>query len=195
MNNSMSPRDRKTFIGGAVVVTAVLVLGRGLPAWKRWDRSAHAEAVAAVTQASERRASLANAKRTVQLAGQIERQLLGVAPAFVHGDGPGAAAALASLVGDHAGVSGVRVGAISATADTGVHVDVRHISVRGDVTGDVRGITQFLAALESGAPLLSVRELTITQSDLAADANHPETLHADFVVDAIARQASEDASP
>ena len=38
----LSPRDRRTLSVGAVFITAVLVFGRIVPAWRAWEREAAA---------------------------------------------------------------------------------------------------------------------------------------------------------
>jgi hypothetical protein len=60
--------------------------------------------------------------------------------------------------------------------------------VRGDATGDVTAVTQFIAALEGGVPLIAVREMSLTQADANASASsdQAESLRVEFVVEALA---------
>ncbi|GJG89826.1 hypothetical protein tb265_50070 [Gemmatimonadetes bacterium T265] len=59
------------------------------------------------------------------------------------------------------------------------------VTARTDVTGDVRGLASFLAALERSDGRLAVRELTVTQPEPGAAPTRAETLHAALVVEAL----------
>jgi hypothetical protein len=112
-----------------------------------------------------------------------------VAPAFVNGSGVAAAAAnLASVVADAATANGVRMGALQPSGDSAALESggVAHVKVRGDASGDVTAVTQFLATLEGGLPLIAVRELSVTQGEQGASPERPESLHIEFVIEALA---------
>jgi hypothetical protein len=48
-------------------------------------------------------------------------------------------------------------------------------------------VTQFLAALESGLPLIAVRELSVTHGEPNLAPGRAESLHLDFVVEGLGR--------
>jgi hypothetical protein len=118
-----------------------------------------------------------------------------VEPVFVNGSEVAAAtAALAAVVADAATGSGLRMGALQTNngatpADSG---DVQHVSVRGEASGDVTAVTQFLAALEGRLPLLAVRELSVAKGESNTAAGRAESLHLDFVIDALAHSEPAD---
>ena len=120
---------------------------------------------------------------------------------MVPGDGPTSAAGeLATFVSGTATAADVAVGALQVQVDTaergGAGGDAgspfARVSVQGDLTGDVHGLTYFLSEIEGGLFLLSVRELAITQPEPAAPSDRPETLRAQFVVEGIALRGGAD---
>jgi hypothetical protein len=113
-----------------------------------------------------------------------------VTPAFVSGSEVSTAAAnLAAIVVDAANGNGVRMGSLQTSADSATlqSGNVAHVRVRGEATGDVSGVTQFLASLESGLPLIAVRELSVTQGEPTAAPDRPESLRVGFVIEGLAR--------
>jgi hypothetical protein len=184
-------RDRKVALVGAVVVVSLLLIGRGAPAWYRWRSNAAASTNVVLADVLEATGSV-NRRLDVDAANRrAELQRMAVSPAFVNGSGVATAAAnLASIVGDAATASGMHVGALQASGDSAVSRSggVARVRVRGDATGDVTGVTQFLAALEGGVPLIAVREVSLTQADAnaSASAGQPESLRVEFVVEALA---------
>jgi hypothetical protein len=182
-------RDRKTAIVGGVVVLALLVVGRGAPAWYSWRSNVNASTTVALTEAFEA-ASSVNRTREVGAANRrAELQSREVAAAFVNGSATATAAAnLAAVVVDAATSNGVRVGALQTSADSASSRSrkVVHVRVRGEATGDVTAVTQFFAALEGGLPLIAVRELSVTQGEPTAPSDRLEALHVGFLIEALA---------
>ena len=195
----LSDRDRRTLVRGGVSIAAVLILGKGVPAYRGWVRDtaqARTEELADETRATALIAAVPSLRDSLRAR---STRALALAPAILDGNNPAAAAAtLASLIGDAATDADVSLGALeprsdarsgvngsSATAPRG-HV-LAPVSVHGTLTGDVVGVSQFLSDLEHGPQLLSVRDLTISQSDPGAGSNEMETLHAEFTVVGLAR--------
>jgi hypothetical protein len=186
-----SARDRRTAFVGGVVVLSLLVIGRGAPAWYRWRGNSAASSRLVLAEALEVTGSM-NRRLDVDAANRrAELQRMAVSPAFVNGSGVATAAAnLASIVGDAATTNGMHLGALQASGDSAVSRSggVARVRVRGDATGDVTAVTQFLAALEGGVPLVAVREVSLSQADAnaSASAGQPESLRVEFVVEALA---------
>jgi hypothetical protein len=184
-------RDRRTALVGGVVVVALLVLGRGAPAWYRWRTDAAASTSVVLVEASEATGSV-NRQLEVDAANRrAHLQRITVSPAFVNGSGVATAAAnLASIVAGAATANGMRMGALQASGDSADSRTggVARVRVRGDVTGDVTAVTRFLAALEGGAPLIALREVSLTQGDAnaGASAGQAESLRVEFVLEALA---------
>jgi hypothetical protein len=184
----VASRDRKTAIVGGIVVLSLLGIGRGAPVWYRWQSKADEFTRVVLTEASEAAASVTRAREVAAAKRRAEMQKMEVVPAFVNGSVVATAASnLAAVVVDAATGNGVRMGSLQTSADSTAlqREGVVHLRVRGEATGDVAAVTQFLAVLESGLPLIAVRELSVTQGEPTAPANRPESLHVRFVIEAL----------
>jgi hypothetical protein len=190
---TLSARDRRTLTRGAVMIGAIVALGRGLPAWKRWDtdtrfratEASHdaAVAVAGIRQLTAIRDSVAaRTKRLDDLAPQL----------FEYKTTDEASAALAILVSDYADEAAVKVSSTQPRPTTGFSATrFTRIGVRVNATADVEGLMSLLSALEGGTKLVSVRELTVTQPEPAAPDDRPEALRFELVVEGLAMRSRE----
>ena len=205
-------RDRRVLIVGATVVATLLILARGLPAWRTWVRDARAKAAESAGVAE-------HAAALVRVAGPMRDSLvarnaryLALAPTLLAGRSSAAAGAtLASVVSGAATEAGVKLGAVQirTTAATSPSVGAGvgrgsaavskaqssaflRVRVQSDVIGDVRGLTRLLLALERGPLRLVVRELSVTQSDPVGAADRPETLRAELTVEGLAVATRDD---
>lgn len=187
MSIALSRRERRTLLLGVGIVVGLVAVAKVLPAWREW--SAEARASAAETLAEAERA-----ERSVRALGALDHMLvarnaryLALAERIVPGDGPAAAVSeLATFLSGTAAAADLSVGAMQVRTDTTAGSAFARVSVLGDVVGDVRGLTRFLAEIERGPLLLSVRELAITQSEPAASADRPEILRVQFAIEGIA---------
>ena len=201
MSLAMSKRDRRTLLVGAGIVAGLVALAKGVPAWRAWDAAVRASAAEIVAEAERagRSARALPAVRDSQIARNA--RYLALAELVVPGDGPTSAAGeLATFVSGTATAADLAMGALQVRVDTAKRgsdsgVDgspFARVSVQGDLTGDVHGLTYFLSEIEGGPFLLSVRELAITQPEPAAPSDRPETLRAQFVVEGIALRSGAD---
>lgn len=189
--SQLSQRDRRTLVLGAVAVAAMLLVFRGIPAWRARVRDSRAEAEALTERLALTRRIVAQQSTHD---GVKAPNVLSYAPALLDGDTPAqAAAALASYVSETAAAAGVQLGGIQLSIDSSAKDrELYHVRVRADGSGDVRGVTTLLQLLESdGVPLLAVREFSISQSDPAAPPNRAETLRISFEAEGLARQGGE----
>lgn len=192
---TMSRRDRRTLLVGVVAIGSILTVFRGIPAWLRRARERREAVHEVVREATESELAVRNAPLYERGLRVGEQRYFALAPVLLDGEPMAAAgAALTSAVGDAATASNLQVGALQVHTDSGTVGEIARISLRGEATGDVTGITHFLSALEGGAPLMTVRELTLTQADPAAPDDRPEALRVEFVVEAVARTDSGDRS-
>jgi hypothetical protein len=185
----VASRDRKTAIVGGIVVLSLLLAGRGVPAWHRWRINAKESTESVLAEASEVAGSVDRAREFDAANRRAALQRMEVRPAFVNGTTQATAAAnLGAIVADAATGNGVRMGSLQTSTDsaTGQGGTVAHLRVRGEGTGDVTAVTQFLATLEGGLPIVAVRELSITQGEPRAPPDRPESLHVGFVIEALA---------
>lgn len=186
-----SGRDRRALFMGVTFVALSLAATKLLPAWRAWEREVMASAAELAVEADRagRDAAGLRAARD-SLAARSER-FLALGPRLVgSGSATLAAASLASLVTEAAAAAGARLGPIQLRSDSAVAGAFRRVGVRGELTGDVRGVTAFLAALERGPALLAVRELSIIQPEPGAPQDRVETLTVQFVVEGVALASS-----
>lgn len=192
MIDRLSPRDRRALAAGAAVVLLLLLAGRGLPAWRRWDAAVRASAaeMAAEAARAERTARLLPA--TLDSLEARRARLVALGSALLDGGSPAAsAAALASLLSGAGARAGVQIGSVQVRPDTASAGTFLRVYARADGTGDLGAITRMLALLEGAPELLAVRELSITQTNPGGPAEQPEALRLELAVEglAMAREA------
>jgi type II secretion system (T2SS) protein M len=199
MTGPFVARDRRALVGGAIIVAALAVGARGVPAWRRWHDGARLEAAAARAELDRVRASLGQARLVADSLRARRSRLRAVEPVLLAPAAiPVAAAELATVISSTATATGVRVASMQprseqrdSIAHAGVDGDrLRRIGVRIDAIGDVRGLARMLAALERGPLLMAVRSLTISQADVGAPHDRAEILRIELLVDALARADS-----
>lgn len=174
--NELSPmlgltaRDRRTLALGLAGVSAVLALGRGIPAWQRWERTAHttaedrvgaaASAVAAASSLHAVRDSAA--VRTLRLA-RWRDSLISAATVAETG------AALAGVLSDLMDTQAVNVLAISVRSGKASIASLQPVGARLSLVADFQGLVHILRTLETEPLLLAVRELSVEQVARPAD--------------------------
>jgi Type II secretion system (T2SS), protein M subtype b len=183
----LSPRDRRTLAIGAAVVLALVLVARGLPAWRRWDAGTRASA-------AEMAAEAARAEQTVRLLPasldslQARRtRFIRLGGGVLEGESTAAAgASLAGLVSGAAAQAGVQIGSVQVRPDSASAGTFLRISVRADGTGDLPAITRMLGLLEGAPELLAVREISITQPNPGGPAEQAEALRLELAVEGLA---------
>lgn len=182
----MSARDRRALVVGVISISALVILSRGLPAWRGWRRAAHEGAIAATTDLGRARSLLSMSSAISDSLAARNDRFLALAPALLGGESPAAAGAtLAGLVSGAAATSGVRLGAVQIRPDTASSATFTRISVRADATSDISGVTKMLATLERGPTLLAIRSISIDQSEPAATSDRMEALRVTIVVEGL----------
>lgn len=187
MIHTLSDRDRRTLGVGAIVIVLLVLLARGIPAWRRWDAEVRASA-------AEMAAEAARAEQTVRLLpaslDSLEARrarFVAVGGGALEGETAAASgAALAALVSGAAARAGVQVGSVQVRPDTASAGTFMRIGVRADGTGDLPAITRLLALLEGAPELLAVREISITQPVPGGPAEQPEALRMEIAVQGLA---------
>lgn len=124
---------------------------------------------------------------TADSARKVARLYDTLAVALIEGQSPTAASAiLAELVSAAADESGATMTTLQIRPDTIFRDRFAQIGVRMSGVGDVVTLVNLLEALEGHETLLSVRELSVSQSDPAAPEAKPETLRFHVLVEALA---------
>jgi len=186
---TLSARDRRTLLVGGAVIACLVVLARGVPAWRQWLAESRSGAEEQARAAANADALLAHAKPMRDTLAARNARYIALAPAVVAGNTPAeASATLASLVSSAASAAGVKLGAVQlrSLADTGGRRAFVRVSVHADLVGDIHGVMTLLATLERGPARLRVRELTVTQPDAAAPGDRVEALRAGLTVEGLA---------
>lgn len=193
---ALSTRDRRALILGVSTIAAIVVAARVLPAWRRWETTAQTSADAAAVGLARSRADILGQRVARDSLGARRARLDSLRTAWLDGDTPAAAgAALAGRVSREGERAGVTIGALDIRVDTagdGVFIPVR---VQATATGDIQGIANFLAGLETDRVDLSIRALSIDAADGAAAANQPELLKADLTIEGPWRRGSQENGP
>jgi hypothetical protein len=186
MRPRLNARDQSVLAIGITVCAALIVGTRGLPALLRWTRDTRASAAQLGAEVARARESIARSRETRDsLAVCNERYLAFAARLLDQQTAAGAGGSLASLVSEAAATSNVRVGTVQIRADTTNVNAFMHVTVRADLTGDIRGLARMLATLENGETLLAVRATSISQPELGTGDDRAEVLRAELVVEGL----------
>lgn len=184
---SWSQRDRRTLMIGGAVLGGLLAVGRGLPAWREWDRVKRADAIDALRQASVAKAG-AKVLRSMTESLTVRQQRLAAMDTLILRGATAAesGASLANVIAGYADARAIRVVSMQVRPDSIAKDGIVRVAVRATGVGDVAGITSLLQDIESGAPILAVRELAIAQPDPAAPDDRAEALRFEMLVEAVA---------
>ncbi|HEU0013975.1 MAG TPA: type II secretion system protein GspM [Longimicrobium sp.] len=183
----MSDRDRRVLVMGAIAIALMLLLTRGLPAWRRWDRDARAAAAEMAAEAARAEAGVRRLPAALDSLQARKARLVALGQSLLDGDTPAAAGAtLASLVTGAAARAGVQTGSVQVRPDTTAGATFSRIRVSADGVGDLPAITRMLTLLEGAPELLAVRALAITQPDAGGPADRAESLRVEITVEGLA---------
>jgi hypothetical protein len=183
---SAGSHDRRTLVVGAMVISGLIAVSKGLPLVRAWAETRVAEAASAsasVAFADEARRMLPALRDSLRVrrarAAFLDSSLLvGLSPSDL-------VATLSSTVEDLASESGVRVNAVQMKADTVAHGPLSTVSVRVTGIADVTGLAGLLHAIEGDSHPLVIRSLAVSQSEPAAPGSKPEQLRLDIVVEGL----------
>ncbi|HEX3865445.1 MAG TPA: GspMb/PilO family protein [Gemmatimonadaceae bacterium] len=184
----MSPRDRRTLLVGVTSVGSIVGIGRALPALLAWQR-------AQVEQAANLTQDLQAAEREERAVGTIRDSVRARSARLARydssmlsaGSASAASAALASSLADLADAAPIKVSSMQLRADSAAPGSIAPVAVRVTGTTDVKGLGEFLRAVEGGEVPLMVRELAVTQPEPNAPDNKIESLRVDILVEGLAR--------
>jgi hypothetical protein len=185
---AISKRDLRALGRGVLVIGSIIGVGRGVPAWRRWEQAVRADAgvtahnlavvEAALGQLPKMRDSVMS--RRVQLDALASRVFETVSVEE-------ATAALAVYVSDQATDASVKVNSVQLRPDSVFSPEgFARVAVRLNANGDVRGLASLLGAIEGDSLLLAVRELLVNQPEPAAPDTKPEALRFELLVEGLA---------
>ena len=184
--SSLSARDRRTLVIGALSIGGLVVVGRGVPAWRAWEHRAIASAAAAARATARDQALTRNARAIHDSLAARRARFTALAPTWLSGDSPAAAGAgLAAVITRAATNAAVALGTLDIHTDSAGQAPFVPLRVRVSVSGDIQGLATLLAALDRGPVATNVASLDVQGGDPAAAPQRPEILHADFTIDAL----------
>lgn len=161
----MTARDRKALLTGAALIAGAIFALRVAP----WSIRSVANLRAS---ARERAEALARVREIAAAAPAVRdsltvalQRVVALAPKFVDGrTAAEAQAALGGLVSLIAARHRLRVIRLDPLPDSTVAVFGR-VALRGELEGDVTGMTGFVKAIETGDPLLTIPSLSVQPTD------------------------------
>lgn len=178
----VSPRERRTIAIGLILLLVAAVI-RSAPHALREIGLLRANATLATETLARSKTILAESPSARESLAVRAHAIVELAPKLLAGASPAEASAeLAGLVSGAASLRHVRIIQQETHPDSSASMFTR-ISMRLSAEGDAVGITEWVADLEEGTRLLTVRSLAISAPEPAASAAQPERLHADLVVD------------
>lgn len=181
----IASRERRVLVVGIVIVVAAVVV-RVVPVWSEWVSEARASAAELDAEVGRAERSVRDLSRTLDSLEVRKERFIALAPLLVGtGTASKASGALVSLVSGLASTAGVNVESLRVGPSSGDSVDIGRVSVQADLSGGVEAVTAFFAAIEGGAPLLSVRDVSVSQPDIAAAARRPEPLRVELRVEGL----------
>jgi hypothetical protein len=183
----VSRRERRTVIVGTIIVAAVLLVTRIIPAWTAWIDGERTAAASLMEELDAAQVTVDSLPALLDTLIARNDRYLALAPALVAGETPSAAGvALMSFISGAVTSAGLKPGATQLRVNPSGGSVFSRISIRGSAEGDVRGVSQFLLAVERGPTLLTVRQLSISQPDPGAGVDRPEALRIEFTVEGLA---------
>lgn len=184
----LGARDRRVLLVGALTISLLVGLSRGLPALRTWEQDRAMTARAAVEQLAEARVGL-GALPLLRDSLMVRRaRLAAIDSVLPAGPSPSAvAAAIASILEQSADDNAVKLTTLQLRADTTVRAGLVRVSVRLGGVADVTGLAGLLRSIEAGETPLVVRDISVSQPDPAAPDSRPEALRFDVLVAGIGR--------
>ena len=183
-------REHRTLVFGLGALITLFLVGR-LPAWLAWSR-AQADKATELQRSSQRiKVSLRSATTTRDSARALRLRLGDEFQSLLRGaNTPATEASLLEAIHEAADATDVRIGTVVVRTDTS-RADGFYAHPRGalEVTGDVRGVTAFLARLEGSETRLRVISINISQREPFASSRQPEALNLSLTIEGLGRRA------
>lgn len=181
MKRAISVREA----AGILLASCLIAFAFGLPRIRRWEQ----EVFAASAQATRQ---LARAEQLVRWQARWDSRSTADSISIVRiatsrGDAESVADArngVLATIERVAAESGVQLISTDILRDSIVGVIGGIVGVRVSGSGDVRGLTKWIAGVESAVPTMRLRDLVVTQSEPGATDRQPEQLRIEAVVEA-----------
>lgn len=182
----LSTRDRRTIALGVAVVAFLLGASRAIPAYRGWEVELRETRFETEHELADDRELVGNERAVRESTIVRGRRVIALAPAILPGETANSAgASLAGVISGAAAQAGAKLGAVQLRSDSLSRGAFTRIGAHVEATGDIRGITKMLAALERGPTLIAIRAFSIEQREPAAGDDRVEALHVQLDVEGI----------
>lgn len=162
MMETLQPRERRVLLFGAIVIGLMVALGRGLPAWRRWNEAARTSAADLTARAARGDAMLRGLAESLDTLEARTARLGALKSALLAGETPADAGSnLAVIMAEAARRAPVRLDAVEVRIDSTKTRTHPRIAVEVQATADITGLAALLRDLEDGPALLAVRRVAV----------------------------------
>jgi hypothetical protein len=193
MMDSLQPRDRRVLLVGAIAIGLMVAVGRGVPAWRRWNEAARSAAVDLSAQAARSDAVVSGLAESLDTLDARTARLGALKSALLAGETPADAGSnLAVIVAEAARGAAVRLDAVEVRIDTTMGTmgakarTLPRIAVEVQATADITGLAAFLRDLEDGPALLAVRRVAVRPQNPEALSSEIEALSVRLTIEGTA---------
>jgi len=184
----MTARELRTIITGVAVIVVGLLLAKGVPKVRELTARSIVIAdslerrLARVQQFQRSRAGWTDSLRAAHLdAAVLSHDLIDAASPS------SGSARLAQVLADAAEAAGLPLDAVQFLPDPQANGGLLRVRVSSAMSGEFGAIVRALNTIESGLPLVAIRDLSISASG-TTQTGRPESLRADFTVEGILRR-------
>jgi hypothetical protein len=174
---TMSPKDRRAIVIGAVIVLPALFFIWGVRPWRASMAQAREELEIARLALSREKAAVGTTRSSPDAQRSADSALMMTAPRLFEGrDDAIASAQLASYLGDVARKSRVLMQDANTRPSAVSPEGIRTLKVEVRAESDIQGVATFLHTLEAGQKLVRVDRLEISRVPGLEEKNGFETL-------------------
>lgn len=178
----MTGREQRLLVLGASLLAVSVVVTRIAPAGMRYSQSAVEQSRARAGQAARAAMMIQSLPTLRDSLGGVAASLVAAAPLLMEGRTPAdAATSLSVWITLASERERLRIRQLESQPDSGRGA-IRPVTVRAQLEGDIAGIGGFLRHVEAGAPLLSVREFSLTTLDASGRLGGTETLRFELAI-------------
>jgi hypothetical protein len=187
MMESLQPRERRVLFFGTIVIGLMVAVGRGLPAWRRWNEAARTSAADLTARAARGDAVVRGLAESLDTLDARTARLGALKAALLAGETPADAGSnLAVLVAEAARGAAVRLDAVEVRIDTTKARTLPRITVEVQATADITGLAALLRDLEDGPALLAVRRVAVRPQNPEGPPNAVEALSVRLTIEGTA---------
>lgn len=186
MNTTASSRDTRALAAGSIVIALIFVGFKGYPAWRDWQQSLRVEATRRIVYAQRVSTTLNGFADQLDSLEARSKRLVDSRDSFIAADSLGAAPVrLQAIVSEAAAAAMVRVEAMQTRMLPPSDSALPRVELELKGIGDIAGVSALLRRVETGSPMLAIRQLRVRPHDVGSPADSPELLAISLLVEAV----------